>query len=148
VIPSGFCPKSSLQIYIWGVLPGRPRMAPKRIDRKSNAHLQSLVGSLKQAARENEAPVWKAVAGRLESPARTWPSINISRLERHTEAKATVVVPGKLLGSGAISKPLTVGAFSFSASAREKVEAAGGSCLSLPEMLKAHPKGAGVRLMG
>ena len=58
-------------------------MAPKRIDRKSNAHLQSLVGSLKQAARENEAPVWKAVAVRLESPARTWPSINISRLERH-----------------------------------------------------------------
>ena len=123
-------------------------MAPKRIDRKSNAHLQSLVGSLKQAARENEAPVWKAVAGRLESPARTWPSINISRLERHAEAKTTVVVPGKLLGAGAISKPLTVGAFSFSAAAREKIEAAGGSCLSLPEMLKAHPKGAGVRLMG
>ena len=32
--------------------------------------------------------------------------------------------------------------------AEVKVEAAGGSCLSLPEMLKAHPKGAGVRLMG
>jgi len=123
-------------------------MAPKRIDRKSNAQLQSLVGSLKQAARENEAPVWKAVAGRLESPARTWPSINISRLERHAEPKTMVVVPGKLLGAGAISKPLTVGAFSFSAAAREKVEAAGGNCLTLPEMLEAHPKGAGVRLMG
>ena len=46
-------------------------MAPKRIDRKSNAHLQSLVGSLKQAARENEAPVWKAVAGRLEGGTKT-----------------------------------------------------------------------------
>ncbi len=123
-------------------------MAPKRIDRKSNAHLQSLVGSLKQAARENEAPVWKAVAGRLESPARTWPSINISRLERHAEAKTTVIGAGNLCGAGAISDALTVGVFSFSAAAGEEVEAAGGSCLSRPEMLKAHPKGAGVRLMG
>jgi large subunit ribosomal protein L15 len=37
-------------------------------------------------------------------------------------------VPVKILGRGELSKPLTVSAHAFSASAREKVEGAGGSC--------------------
>ena len=37
-------------------------------------------------------------------------------------------VPVKVLGQGELSKPLTVRAHAFSKSAREKIEAAGGSC--------------------
>ncbi len=37
-------------------------------------------------------------------------------------------VPVKILARGEISKPLTVHAHGFSASAREKIEAAGGTC--------------------
>ena len=37
-------------------------------------------------------------------------------------------VPVKVLAKGAISKPLTVHAHGFSKSAREQIEAAGGSC--------------------
>jgi large subunit ribosomal protein L15 len=37
-------------------------------------------------------------------------------------------VPVKVLGQGEVSKPLTVRAHGFSKSAREKIEAAGGSC--------------------
>jgi large subunit ribosomal protein L15 len=37
-------------------------------------------------------------------------------------------VPVKILARGEISKPLTVHAHAFSASAREKIEAAGGTC--------------------
>ena len=37
-------------------------------------------------------------------------------------------VPVKVLGQGEISKPLTVRAHAFSASAREKIEASGGTC--------------------
>ncbi|MBV9195589.1 MAG: 50S ribosomal protein L15 [Solirubrobacterales bacterium] len=37
-------------------------------------------------------------------------------------------IPVKVLGTGELSKPLTVHAHAFSASAREKIEAAGGSC--------------------
>ena len=39
--------------------------------------------------------------------------------------------PLKLLGDGEISVPLQVKATKFSAGARSKIEAAGGSCLSL-----------------
>jgi large subunit ribosomal protein L15 len=37
-------------------------------------------------------------------------------------------IPVKVLGTGELTKPLTVHAHAFSASAREKIEAAGGSC--------------------
>ena len=37
-------------------------------------------------------------------------------------------IPGKVLGQGDITKALTVHAHAFSATAREKIEAAGGTC--------------------
>jgi large subunit ribosomal protein L15 len=42
-------------------------------------------------------------------------------------------IPVKVLGDGDISKALTVHAHAFSSSAREKIEAAGGSCQVLEE---------------
>jgi large subunit ribosomal protein L15 len=42
-------------------------------------------------------------------------------------------VPVKVLGDGDLSKALTVHAHAFSSSAREKIEAAGGSCQVLEE---------------
>ncbi len=58
-----------------------------------------------------------------------------------------VVVPGKVLGTGPIDKKLVVGAFSFSSSARRKIEAAGGEALSIEEFLKRFPEGSGVKLV-
>ena len=40
-------------------------------------------------------------------------------------------IPVKVLGKGELSKPLTVHAHGFSATAREKIEAAGGTCTIL-----------------
>jgi large subunit ribosomal protein L15 len=42
-------------------------------------------------------------------------------------------VPVKMLGDGELSKPLTVHAHRFSKSAREKIEAAGGTCQPIEE---------------
>jgi large subunit ribosomal protein L15 len=42
-------------------------------------------------------------------------------------------VPVKVLGDGELSKPLTVHAHRFSKSAREKIEAAGGTCQTIDD---------------
>ncbi len=52
-----------------------------------------------------------------------------------------MVVPGKVLGTGAIDKKLVVGAFSFSSSARRKILDAGGEALSIEELVKRYPAG-------
>ena len=73
--------------------------------------------------------------------------VNLADLERRFEKGAEVTpeslrasglatrrgVPVKILGRGELSKPLTVSAHAFSASAREKVEGAGGSCRIIEE---------------
>ena len=57
------------------------------------------------------------------------------------------VVPGKVLGTGNLEKKLNVGAFSFSASARSKIERAGGKTFSVEEFVKKYPAGSGVALV-
>ena len=118
------------------------------LDKKTNVHPVALVQTLKRVAHENNAPIWRDLAKRLEKPARSWAQVNLSRLEYHLPPKTVVVVPGKVLGAGSLSKPMTVAAFAFSASARAKIDAVGGSCLSLSELAKKNPKGANVALMG
>ena len=73
--------------------------------------------------------------------------VNLSDLESRFDSGAEVTpeslkasglakrrdVPVKILGRGELSKKLTVSAHGFSASAREKIEAAGGTCTVLDD---------------
>ena len=123
-------------------------MSLEQINRKSNSELVKTVTNLKKASRENDAPLWRSIAQRLEGPARNWPSVNISKLEFNVNKNSKVVVPGKLLGSGNITKKITVSAYSFSQTAKNKVEEAGGKCLSYNEFIKSNPKGTDVVVIG
>jgi|SRR5271170_2132046 len=115
--------------------------------REKNPELHRVVVELRRAAHANDAPIWNSVADRLERTRHQVNPLNVGHLERVAEAEETVVVPGKLLADGPLSKPLTVAAFAYSAEARTKVHAAGGTTLTISELLKAKPDGAGVRLL-
>lgn len=52
-------------------------------------------------------------------------------------------LPIKILGDGELQKPLTVHAHKFSASAREKIEAAGGQVVELPWVVERHSRSRG-----
>ncbi len=114
---------------------------------KENPELRRTLIDLRKAAREHRAPLWAAVAERLARPRHQVDPVNVGHLERLAEAKATVVVPGKLLADGRLTKPLTVAAFHASVAARQKVHAAGGTVVSIHELLKSHPDGTGVRIL-
>ncbi|MFQ5838215.1 MAG: 50S ribosomal protein L18e [Thermoplasmata archaeon] len=116
--------------------------------RKTNPGLVALIGDLRQAARENDAPLWRDLARRLSRPNASWAEVNLSRLERYTSEGDVLVVPGKLLGSGRLSKPVKVAALKASRTAREKVEAAGGRVLDLRQLMEENPSGSGIRIMG
>lgn len=120
----------------------------KGIDRKSNPVLVGLISDLKNAGRENEAPIWRDIASRLEKPSRNWAQVNISKLEAHAREGENVVVPGKLLGAGDVARPVTVVAYNASASAKAKIAAAGGKVLSMKEGVEAFPKGEKCRILG
>jgi large subunit ribosomal protein L18e len=113
---------------------------------KDNSELVRLIIELRRAARSNQAPIWASVADRLERPRHQVVPVNVGHLDRLTEAGETVIVPGKLLAEGRLSKQLTVAAFAYSKDARTKIHAAGGVAITVHDLLKTKPDGAGVRL--
>ncbi len=115
--------------------------------KKSNPNLVRLIDDLLKASAENEAKVWKEIAERLAKPLRNYAEVNVGKLERYGMEGEMVLVPGKILGSGELSKPLTVAAWRFSQSAREKIERAGGKCISFFEAVRQNPEGKKVRII-
>ena len=115
---------------------------------KTNPNLVDLIGDLKAQSRETGAALWRDVAQRLSKSRSNWAQPNLSRLSRHAPEGATILVPGKLLGSGEVSAKHDVAAYSISASAREKIEAAGGRILSLADLMNENPSGSEVFILG
>jgi large subunit ribosomal protein L18e len=114
---------------------------------KTNPRLSSLIAELKSVARESGADVWQDVADRLEKPRRTHAEVNLGRIERYAQPDETVVVPGKVLGSGVLQKDVTVAAVDFSGTAETKIEQADGSAIELEQALEEHPDGENVRVL-
>ena len=115
---------------------------------KTNQEVVSLISFLKKYSYEEEAPIWRDIAKRLERPNRSWAVVNVSKLDRFAEAQDAVIVPGSLLGSGEINKPLTVAAVKVSHSAIVKIENAGGSVVTLDKLATDMPKGKGIKILG
>jgi large subunit ribosomal protein L18e len=113
---------------------------------KDNKVLRSAIVFLERKARSEKTGIWRDAARLLASGTVTWPEVNVGHLSRMGDVSA-VFVPGKVLGTGSIEKKLNVGAFSFSASARSKIERAGGKALSVEEFVSKYPEGSGVALV-
>jgi large subunit ribosomal protein L18e len=113
----------------------------------TNIVVRRLIRSLVKAANTHGAPIWRAVAEELERPRRRRAAINLSRINRYTRPGETVVVPGKVLGSGTLDHPVVIAALSFSEKALEKITIAGGKAISILELVEANPRGSNVRIM-
>ncbi len=110
----------------------------------TNPIMQKMIAELKQ----KDAKLWKRLARELEKPTRKRREVNLSRIERYAKANDVILVPGKVLAAGELSKKVTIAAWNFSAGAITKIKAAGGKTLTISELIKLHPKGTNVRLIG
>ncbi len=115
---------------------------------KTNPQLVSLIADLKAKTRETDAEIWRDIALRLEAPSRVWAEANLSKIEKYVKDGETVVVPGKVLAAGEVTKPVTVAAYSFSAKAAAAIVAAGGKVMTLREAMDANPSGSKIRIIG
>ncbi len=113
----------------------------------TNPILRDLIRRLRKEGKELDVQIWKDLAERLDSSNRSRAELNISQLNRNTDEGSTVVVPGKVLGSGRLDHPITVAAFDFSTRARRRIESVGGKTLSIHELLDESPDGENVQIM-
>lgn len=109
----------------------------------TNPRLVELIEKLKA----EKKGIWQSAADFLSRPTRRRAWINLSKIDRFSKEGETVLVPGKVLAAGDLTKPVTVAAWRFSDKARDKILAKNGKALSITDLMKANPSGKGVRVM-
>lgn len=109
--------------------------------------LTQLISELKKNSIANDVKIWKRIAVDLEKPTRIRRLVNIYKIEQYSNPNETIVVPGKVLGSGELTKKVSVAAFNFSDSAYQKIKEKG-QAMSIQELMKNNPKGKKVRIIG
>ena len=112
-----------------------------------NQTLIDTITTLKKASKASGKAIWKALAEDLDKSKRNRASINLSRIDRHTEEGEYVAVPGKVLAAGNLSKPVKIAAASFSAGALEKIKAANGEYMSLVELVESGVEPSKIKIM-
>ncbi|HEY4823040.1 MAG TPA: 50S ribosomal protein L18e [Candidatus Bathyarchaeia archaeon] len=113
----------------------------------TNPQLANTINYLKHKGRQHQTPLWMATASYLSKSRRSRIVLNLGQVSRHTKEGDTIVVPGKVLGSGEPSGKLTIAAFKFSPRALVKVEKAGGRCIPIARLVEENPRGTNVKLL-
>ncbi len=119
-----------------------------RKNQKTNPVLMDLIHDLKKNAYEQQTPLWKDIAERLERPLQTWPVVNLDRINNTITDKETALIPGKVLSDGALTKKTTIAAWMFSDNARKKISDAGSTPVTIQKLVKDNPKGKNIRIVG
>jgi large subunit ribosomal protein L18e len=114
----------------------------------ANSMVDTAIWTLRSAFKKNKAPIWRALEKELSGSRINRREINIRRLAQVTKVGEVVVVPGKILGTGNLGHKLTVCAFSISESAAKRVIESGGKVVTFEDLIKKHPEGKGVRIIG
>jgi large subunit ribosomal protein L18e len=115
--------------------------------KSTDPELIQLISLLKKESREKQAGIWLDIAEYLSKSRSQRVAVNLSRISRNTKRADTVVVPGKILGSGSINHAVTVASFGASEKAKAKLVAAKAKYVSIPELLKKNPKGANIKVI-
>jgi len=118
-----------------------------RQTKTTNPELIGIIALLKKESKEKQAAIWLEVADYLSKSRSQRVAVNLSNINRNTKRAETIIVPGKILGSGAINHAVTVASFSASEKAKVKLAAAKAKYMSIPELLEKNPDGANVKII-
>ncbi len=113
----------------------------------TNPELRNLIVELRNRGYEQKSKFLLAVSKKLSVPSRRRAEVNLARLERNCKENETVLVPGKVLSYGILTKPLTIACWNFSKAAKEKVEKSKGKIITIKELIEKNPTGKNVRIM-
>jgi len=96
-------------------------------------------------AKKNEK--WLGIASILSQPRKRKVQVNLEKIEKESKEGDTILVPGKVLGLGDITKKIRIAALSFSQEAEKKLKAEKCDIISIIEEIKKNPKAQGVKII-
>jgi large subunit ribosomal protein L18e len=122
-------------------------MKKERDQYMTNEEITKTIRELKKASKSRDQPVWAALAEELDKSKRSRVAVNLSRINRFSEEGDVVVVPGKVLASGKLGHSVTIAAFDFSESAKNKIVQANGVTKTYSELLSDNSKFKNIKLI-
>ncbi|HZX33769.1 MAG TPA: 50S ribosomal protein L18e [archaeon] len=107
-----------------------------------NEELRRVIVSLEKQGRKTGKKVWKDLSQRLSRPSRNRTSVNLYRLEALAGRNAgkILIVPGKVLSTGALSLKIEVACVSCSENAERKISALKGKVVSMEKLIEMNPE--------
>ena len=112
-----------------------------RTRKKTNSSTQEIVRSaLKQKA-------WSHIAQILSASTRSYSSVNLEEIDKATKAGDIVVIPGKILSSGELTKKVRICALGISSSAKDKLKETKSEFVSILDEIKKNPKAEGLKIL-
>jgi len=112
-----------------------------RVRRKTNPDLEETV----RLSIKNQA--WNKIAQILSGPTRKQSAVNLFQLDKATKEGDTVVIPGKILATGNLTKKIKICALSISDLAKTRLKESKSEFTLLRKEIKDNPKAEGVKII-
>ncbi len=90
---------------------------------------------------------WQRVAGLLSLPRKLKIEKNLDEIDKESKEADTIIVPGKVLGNGEISKRIRIAAVSFSKESIRKLKEKKCEIVSLKKEIEINPEARGVKIL-
>jgi len=116
----------------------------KQSQRKNNSSLVETI----RTAKKSGSDFWIGVASVLASPRRQHVALNLNEIDRNTKEGDSIVVPGKVLSQGDISKKVAIIAFAFSGKTKEKLLKTKSHATNIIDEIKKNPEAKGLKILG
>ncbi len=113
----------------------------KQASKKSNPELVNTIINAKKQEK------WIEVAGALSGPRRKRICVNLEEIDKESKEGEILVIPGKVLSQGELTKKVKVVALSFSEKAKEKLLSSKCQVAYISEEIKSNPSGKGIRIL-
>ena|SRR3989344_8345890 len=117
------------------------RSIKQRIKRKTNPAVAATIS----LALKNKS--WMPLAQKLSGSTRNHSAVPLFAIDKNTSNGETVIIPGKVLSSGELTKKVRICALSFSSAAKEKMKATKSEAVSIIEEIQKNPKAQGVKIL-
>ncbi len=112
-----------------------------RLKRKTNPELAETISlALKHKS-------WLKTAYILSGPTRLHSSISLQKIDSEAKIGDTVLILGKVLSQGSLSKKVAICALSISQKAKDKLKESKSEFISIAEEIKKNPKAEGLKVL-
>ena len=113
----------------------------RQLKRKTNS---ASIEVIKKAGKLKE---WRRAAEILVGGTKKYSALNLSEIDKKSEAGDTIVVLGKVLSKGELTKKLRICALSFSKNAEEKILKSKSEAVLLIHEINKNQKAEGIKIL-